>query len=125
MPTRRFSKPVVSALQSDKILGIRAGDEHRFIGIWVVVVNSRVFVRPWNGKASGWHAALLRDPVGTMQLLSGREIGVRARRVRGERLLDAVDAAYADKYRTPGALKWVRGFSSPKRRDKTTELIPR
>lgn len=127
MPTaRRFSKPVVAALESDMILGIRAGtDGHKFIGVWVVTVNGRVFVRPWNDKASGWHRAFLRDPIGAVQLLSGREIGVRARRVGGERLLDTIDAAYAEKYHTPASRKWVRGFATPKRRANTLELTPR
>jgi hypothetical protein len=36
-----------------------------------------------------------------------------------------VDAAYAAKYTTPGALKYVRGFArSKRRRDTTTELMP-
>lgn len=124
--TRTFSKPVVSALETDKIIGIRAGDgEHRFTGVWVVVVKDRVFIRPWNAKASGWHQALLHESAGTLQLLSGREIAMRGRRVRGEHLLDAVDAAYGEKYHTPGARKWVRGFATAKRRANTTELIPR
>ena len=124
--TKTFSKPVVSALSTDKIIGIRAGTgDHRFTGVWVVVVKGRVFVRPWNAKASGWHHALLQETVGTLQLLTGREIGVRGRQVRGERLLDAIDAAYAEKYHTPASRKWVRGFSTAERRGNTTELVPR
>jgi hypothetical protein len=124
--TKRFSKPVVSALEADKIIGIRAGNgDHRFTGVWVVVVKGRVFVRPWNAKASGWHHALMHESIGTLQLLSGREIGMCGRRVRGERLLDSVDAAYGEKYHTPASRKWVRGFSTAKRRANTTELIPR
>ena len=44
---RRFSTSILAALDKSKILGIRAGDrsDHRFIGIWVVVVEDRVFVR--------------------------------------------------------------------------------
>jgi hypothetical protein len=124
--TKTFSKPVVSALSTDKIIGIRAGTgDHRFTGVWVVVVKGRVFVRPWNAKVSGWHHGLLHESVGTLQLLTGREIGVRGRQVRGERLLDAIDAAYAEKYHTPASRKWVRGFSAAKRRANTTELVPR
>jgi hypothetical protein len=123
--TRTFSKPVISALTGDKIIGIRAGNgDHRFTGVWVVVVKGRVYIRPWNAKASGWHQALLHERVGTLQLLSGRQIGVRGRRVRGERLLDSVDTAYGEKYHTPASRKWVRGFSTAKRRGNTTELIP-
>ncbi len=49
---------------------------------------------------------------------------VRAKKVRGERLLDAVDAAYAEKYDTPASLKCVRGFRHARRRATTTEFVP-
>jgi hypothetical protein len=47
-----FSRPIVAALDASKILGIRAGarSDHRFIGIWAVVVTGRVFARSWTEK---------------------------------------------------------------------------
>lgn len=122
----RFSKPLLSALDSGKILGIRAGMEpHRFLGIWVVVVDGRVFVRTWNDKPRGWYRAFLAEPRGVMQIATGRERRVVARRVRGGRLLDAIDEAYAEKYNTRASLKYVRGFKQARRRAKTLELVPR
>jgi hypothetical protein len=44
--------------------------------------------------------------------------------VRGERLLDAIDAAYGKKYNTPASQKWVRGFAEPERRATTVEFVP-
>ena len=124
MTGRRFSTAVVSNIHDSRILGIRAGDEaHRFTGVWVVVVKGRVFVRPWNDKPLGWYRKFLEEPRGTIQI-PGREIRVRARKTRGERLLDAVDLAYAEKYRTPASRKYVRGFATDRRRGTTTELIP-
>ncbi len=123
---RPFSRPVLDAVRDTKIVGIRAGTAaHRFIGIWVVVVKGRVFVRSWNDKPLGWHRAFLEEPRGAMQMPDGREIAIRARRTRGERLLDAIDLAYADKYNTPASRKWVRGLARPRRRGTTTELLPR
>jgi len=123
--TRGFSKPVLASLAAAKILGVRAGTEHRFTGVWVVVVDGRVFVRSWNDKPTGWYRAFLAEPAGAIQAPGGREIPVRARRVRGERLLDSIDAAYAGKYHTPASLKWVRGFRTERRRATTLEFIPR
>jgi len=120
-----FSKPVVASLAAAKILGVRSGAEHRFTGVWVVVVDGRVFVRSWNDKPTGWYRAFLDEPLGTIQVPDGREIRVRAKKVRGERVLDAIDAAYAEKYDTPASLKWVRGFRTPRRRATTLELAPR
>ena len=126
MPSnRKFSKPVVAALTKDKILGVRAGDaDHRFIGVWMVVVDGRLFIRSWGVKKKSWYRAFLEDPTGTIQA-AGRELEVRARPRVSERDKAAVDRAYAEKYDTPGAIKYVKGFArSKKRRDTTTELLP-
>jgi hypothetical protein len=112
----RFSRPVVSAIDASKILGLRAGTEpHRFTGVWVVVVDGRVFVRPWNDKAQGWYRAFVDEGRGAIQV-GDREVRVRARKSRGERLMDAIDLAYKNKYPTPASRKWVRGFATPRRR---------
>jgi hypothetical protein len=124
--TRRFSKSVLATIATSKILGIRAGvDGHRFIAIWVVVVNGRAFVRSWNDKPAGWFRAFLAEPRGAIQISTGREIPIRARKARGERLMEAIEAAYGEKYNTPASRKWVVGFRRPKRRATTTELVPR
>jgi hypothetical protein len=124
--TRRFSRPVVAAIDASKILGIRAGtrSEHRFIGIWVVVVDGRVFARSWTVKRGGWYRTLRDDPVGTIQI-GDRQIKIRALRVRGSRLLVAIEDAYAAKYPTPSSLKYLRGFRTARRRETTTEFVPR
>ena len=107
------------------MLGVRAGTRsHKFTGIWFVVVAGRLFVRPWFDNPEGWRRTFLREPRGKI-LVSGREIPVSARPSRGERLYDAVDAAYAAKYDTKASQKWVRGFALPRRRKTTTELLPR
>jgi hypothetical protein len=122
---RRFSPRIRSLLQKARMLKIRAGtDAHRFTGIWFVLLDERVFVRPYYDKASGWYRASLREPRGAIEV-SGREIAVRTRRARGDRLWDAVDRAYAEKYSTAASRKWVRGFATARRRKTTTELLPR
>jgi hypothetical protein len=120
---RRFPGPALEGLARAKILGVRAGAEHRYTGVWVVVVEGRAFVRSWNDKPAGWYRAFLAQPLGSIQL-AGREIAVRARRLRGERLRDAVTRAYAGKYDTKGSEKWVRGFAEPGRAAATLELLP-
>lgn len=124
-PTRGFSKPVLAALDTGKILGIRAGvAPHRFLGVWMVVVDGRLFVRSWNDKPTGWHRAFARDARGAIQI-GARTIPIRARHVRGAALMLAINRAYAAKYPTPGSMKYVRGLARPARRKTTTELVPR
>ena len=120
---KRFARAALGTIDGTKYFYIRAGAEHRYIGIWVVVVNDRVFVRPWNDRKTGWYRALLADPRGSVKI-GEREVPVRARRARGETLNDAVDRAYAEKYTTKPNQKYVRGFATAKRRATTLELLP-
>jgi hypothetical protein len=121
----RFSASIVAAIDASKILGIRAGarSDHRFIGVWVVVVEGRVFARSWTLKPTGWYHTFLDDPLGTIQV-GERKIAVRAVPARGERIRDAVEAAYAKKYSTPASRKYVRGFRTARRREATMEFVP-
>ena len=121
---QHFSDDILADFRERKGLRIRAGTGlHRFIGIWVVVVNDRVFVRAWSIKPRGWFRTLLEQPRGTVQIAE-REIAVRAARTRDKRLRDAVDRAYLDKYNTRGAIKYAKDLGSAGSRATTLELRP-
>lgn len=121
---RRFPDQIVNAVRENKIIGIRAGTQpHRIIGIWAVVVQGRVFVRSWSIKQDGWYHAFLNQPKGLLQI-AGRQLKIRAVRTRSERLRDAVDGAYMEKYNSPGSIRFARDLGRRKSRDTTTELVP-
>jgi hypothetical protein len=121
---RKFSAKALASLRDGQIIGIRAGTQpHRVIGIWMVVVEDRVFVRSWSLKPRSWFRTFLEEPRGTVTV-DGREIPVRAVLTRSERLKDAVSRAYLEKYHTPGSLKFARDLGSAKSRGTTTELVP-
>jgi hypothetical protein len=120
--TSRFPPKTLAGFESTKYLYIRAGD-HRFIPIWVVVVEGRVIVRSWNDKADGWYRAFLSQRRGAARI-DHDEVPVRAVRVRSSRLNAAADAAYAAKYTTKANAKYVKGFRHPKRKANTLELVP-
>ena len=123
---RAFPRATVAAIDAAKILGLRAGlrSDHRFVGIWPVVVGGRVFGRSWSLEPGGWFSTFVVDPRGTMQI-GDREIRIRALPVRSERIRDAVEEAYATKYPTPGSRRFVRGFRTKRRREATMEFRPR
>ncbi len=125
MSTRKtFPDDIVAMIHKSKILGIRAGSKpHRFIGLWVVVVERRVFVRSWSVKERSWYRTFLEEPHGAVTI-GDREFAVRAVQTRSERLKDAVSRAYAEKYNTPSSAKYVRDLSGAKSRATTTELVP-
>jgi hypothetical protein len=121
---RRFAERVVETLDEAKIIGVRAGETHKYTGVWVVVVEGRVFVRSWNDKPTGWYRAFRAEPRGSIEI-GDAERRVRGRPTRSERLRDAVSRAYAVKYPTKGSRKWVRGFARPTRAAHTMEFVPR
>ena len=120
----RFAVDEIAELDKGKILGIRAGaPPHRFIGVWMVVVEGRLFIRSWSLKPRSWYRTFLVDPVGAITI-GKRELPVRAVQTRSERLKDAVSKAYATKYHTPASKKYVRDLSGATSRGTTTELVP-
>lgn len=120
---KRFSPARAAAIDKIKYFYIRAGDDHRFTPIWVVVVDGRVLIRPWNDEPGGWYRAFLKNPRGAIKI-GATEVPVRALRVRSARLSDAVDAAYGEKYTTKANQRYVKGFATAKRKVTTTELVP-
>ncbi|HKR21174.1 MAG TPA: DUF2255 family protein [Pyrinomonadaceae bacterium] len=119
----KFSDDEIEALRKAKILGVRAGVDHKFTGVWVVVVDGRVFVRSWNDKPTGWFRGFKRELTGTIQA-EGLVLEVRGKTVRSARIRDAVTAAFAEKYPTKGSKKWVEGFAEPARVLTTLEFVP-
>ena len=106
------------------MLAIRAGTEpHRFIGIWAVVVDGRVFVRSWSLKPRSWYRTFLDDPAGAIQI-GTKTIPIRAAHTRSESLKDRISEAYLSKYNTPGSAKYARDLGRKRSRDATVELTP-
>lgn len=126
MTRRVLPSTVVAAIDTSKIMGIRAGarSDHRFTGVWPIVINGRVYARSWTQKPGGWYRSFQDDALGVLQV-GARQVRVRAVPVRSERILDAIEDAYAEKYPTPGSRKYVRGFRTARRRAATIEFVRR
>lgn len=122
--SERFDDAIVEAAHNAKIVGVRAGTEHRYTGVWLVVVDGRLFVRSWNNKSTGWFRAFRKQPTGRLQLAT-LEIPVRGKPVRSSHIRDAVTKAFGEKYSTKASQKWVKGFAEPERLLNTLEFVPR
>ena len=124
--SNRFSTEILDSIRKEKIIGLRAGKEstHRVIGVWVVVVERRVFIRSWSMKPRSWWRTFLQDPYGSL-FVGNNVIPICAIQTRSERLKDLVSQAYKEKYNTPGSIQYVKDMSRKKSRDTTTELVPR
>ena len=121
---RKFSEDIIEAARKAKILGVRAGVEHRYTGVWLAVVDNRIFARSWYDKPTGWFRAFKKEPSGTIQI-GKLEIPVRGKPVRSARIRDAVTVAFGEKYNTKGSQQWVEGFAEPERLLTTIEFVPR
>jgi len=123
MADAKFPKEVVDAFTNAKIVGVRSGTQHKYTGVWVAVVNGRVYARSWNDKPTGWFRAFKTEPEGMVQVAT-LELPARARFPRSARVLGAVTNAFAQKYNTKGSRKWVEGFADPARELTTIEFVP-
>lgn len=119
----RFSPSILIELEKAKILGVRAGSDHDFTGVWIVVVEKRVFIRSWNNKSDGWFQAFRKFGSGSIHIAGG-DIPVLAKQTQSKKVRESVSRAYAEKYNTKGSLKWVTGFAEPIREAATIELLP-
>ena len=122
MPRTLFSPGLLADFAATKYLYIRSG-EHRFIPIWVVVVENRVIVRSWNDDPGGWYRAFLSHPHGDVKF-GTRILPVRAIPLRTKRLNDAAELAYGTKYTSKPNAKYVKGFAIASRKLTTLELLP-
>ena len=124
---RTLPRSVVATIDAGSILGIRAGDRsvHKFTGVWPIVVSGRVFARSWTQKPDGWYCTFLEDPRGVIQTTTDRRVRVKAVSLKSEKIRDAIDRAYAEKYSTKSSKKYVRGLCSKRRRETTVEFVKR
>lgn len=119
-----FPDELFAVLKKSKAIRVRAGTgAHRFIGIWFVIVGSRVVARSWSVKPQGWYCTFLRQPRGAIRI--GKvEVAIRALPIPGKRFRDAVDRAYLKKYSTGWELKYAKDLTREMSRATTVELVP-
>lgn len=101
------------------------GTERRWVPIWVVCVDERVFVRTWYRRTTGWFGHALNSRRARIRV-PGLEADVKVDDL-GEApldLLDDVDAAYRSKYGRYGQSA-VAAMISGEARATTLQLSPR
>lgn len=89
--------------------------------IWSVVVDDALYVRAYNGPASRWYQAALRQKVGRI-LAAGITKEVAYVPVADDQLNDRIDHAYRAKYRDSPYLKPMIATGA---RSATVQVIPR
>ena len=63
-----FPNDFYQYLSENTLVGIKAGNERdRFIDIWVVEVNMRIFARTWSKSENSWFTTFLRGENGKIK----------------------------------------------------------
>ena len=124
---KKFSKAFLKCINETQYTSVRVGKgREKFTGIWMVVVNDRIFGRSYYGADRSWYTALLNGDDGDIKCV--KEILP----VKGSRPADiksitkAINKAYEKKYLVKGYnSKWVDVLCEPERVARTMEFIPK
>ncbi|WP_250535717.1 DUF2255 family protein [Caballeronia sp. AZ10_KS36] len=88
--------------------------------IWSVVVDGDLYVRAYNGRASGWYNAAMRQKGGRVRVAGTiHEVGFEA--IDGP-VNDRIDDAYRTKY---GTSSYLGSMVSVRARAATVKVLPR
>ena len=123
---KEFLKAFLKCINETQITSVRAGkDREKFTGIWMVVVDGRIFGRSYYGAERSWFTALLNGD--KSEIKCGNEI----LSVKGLIPADIItinkliNKAYDKKYSIKAHnKKWVDGLAESERVARTMEFIP-
>lgn len=88
--------------------------------IWAVVVDDRLYVRPYNGARSRWYQAAMAQRAGQITVAGARHDVAFA--PAAPTVLDAIDDAYRVKY---AGSPYLPPMIAPRTRETTLEILPR
>jgi len=123
---KKFSKAFLKSISETQITSVRAGkDREKFTGIWMVVVEDRIFGRSYTLSERSWYTALASGETGDIKC--GKEIipikGAKPKDIKS--ITGAINKAYKKKYLVKASnKKWVDGLAEPERVARTMEFIP-
>jgi hypothetical protein len=105
---------------------VKAGESRtKFTGIWMVVVDGRIFARSYSLSKRSWYTTLLKGETGEIRCAKAT---VAVRGVHPADLAEitpAIQAAYESKYCVKAYnRKWVDGLCEPERVRRTMEFVP-
>lgn len=113
-------------INSHTLTGIKAGtDRDRFLDIWMVVVDGRIFARSWGLSERSWYTAFLQHGAG--EIRCGEDTFAITARIPGDLqgLTLRIDQAYLDKYNHGDNAFYAQGIVRPEHAACTMEFIPK
>lgn len=123
---KKFSKAFLKCINETQISSVRVGDgRDKFTGIWMVVVNDRIFGRSYYGAERSWYTALLNGHNGEIKCVKGLIPVKGVKPADSSTISKSINKAYEKKYLVKAYnKKWVDGLCEPERVARTMEFIP-
>jgi|SRR5689334_15616766 len=123
---KHFSKTFLKCIDETQITSVRAGDEReKFTGIWMIVVDGRIFGRSYTLSERSWYTALANGEAGDIKCAK-EVVPVKGKKPEDiDAISGAINNAYEKKYLVKSYnKKWVDGLAEPERVARTMEFIP-
>ena len=119
-----FPEDFYQYMNTHTLCGIKGGREReKFLNIWMVTVDDRVFARSWNKSARSWFTAFQRSGEGQIRY-GDRVMDVTGKKLVNEpELNERINAAYLRKYTQKGNVAYAQGISQPEYADYTMEFF--
>ena len=111
-------------IENHSLIGIKAGKERdRFLEIWMVVVENRIFARSWGFAEKSWYNTFLKDHFG--QIKCGERIFDITGKIPEdiEDLTEKINDAYLRKYDSGQNSFYAKGITEQNHVEKTMEFI--
>ena len=120
-----FPNDFYQYLSENTLVGIKAGNERdRFIDIWVVEVNMRIFARTWSKSENSWFTTFLRGENGKIKY-GDRAIDIVGQKKKNDpELTRLINQAYLRKYNQPENIFYAQGITKPEYEEYTLEFLP-
>ena len=122
--TMPFPQELYDYLSTHTLIKVKGGRTRlKFLEIWMVEVEGRLFSRTWNKSAKSWYTAFLEEGVG--QIKFGEEIiDVRGQRLEvDQELTRQINEAYLKKYNQPFNISYAKGITQPEYEKFTMEFL--
>ncbi|MBL1212871.1 MAG: DUF2255 family protein [Ignavibacteriae bacterium] len=119
----KFPKDFYKYLEENTLVGIKGGKKrNKYLEIWMVNVNGRIFARTWTRSKKSWFNSLLEEGIGEIKY-SNKIIEVSASKNNEPEINMLIDKAYLQKYDQPNNVEYSEGITKKEYWEYTVELF--
>jgi hypothetical protein len=120
-----FEKEFFNLLNQHSLVEIKGGEtREKFLPIWMIEVNGRVFSRSWSKSEKSWFSDFEATGVGEVKF-TDKVVKLKGKKLpKEDEIHDKINKAYLAKYNQPYNIKYAEGITQPEYRNYTMEFFP-